>query len=49
MTSRLVKTEVPNLSLTMYPFSISTDEHIPLKFVMTKKLGEILYRNQLKS
>ena len=22
---------VPNLSLTMYPFSISTDEHVPLK------------------
>ena len=39
MTSRLVKTEVPNLSLTMYPFSISTDEHIPLKFLMTKKTG----------
>jgi len=26
----------PNLSLTMNPFSISTDEHLPLKFIMTK-------------
>jgi len=34
-------TEVPNLSLTMYPFSISTDERVPLKFLMTKKLSEI--------
>jgi len=23
--------EVPNLSLTMYPFSIPTDEHVPLQ------------------
>jgi len=23
---------VPNLSLTMYPFSISTDERVPLNF-----------------
>jgi len=30
-------TEVPNLSLTMYPFSISTNGHVPLKFLMTKK------------
>jgi len=22
---------VPNLSLTMYPFSISTDKHVPLQ------------------
>jgi len=27
---------ITNLSLTMYPFSISTDEHVPLKFLMTK-------------
>jgi len=26
---------VPNLSLTMYPFSILTDEHVPLTFLMT--------------
>ena len=35
------KTEVPNPSLTMYPFRISTDEHIPRKFLMTKKLNKI--------
>jgi len=35
------RSDVPNLSLTMYPFSISTDEHAPLKFLMTKKLSEI--------
>jgi len=28
------KARVPNLSLTMYIFSISTDEHAPLKFLM---------------
>jgi len=27
---------IPNLSLTMYPFRIPTDEHVPLKFLMTK-------------
>jgi len=27
---------VLNLSLTMYPFSISTYEHVPRKFLMTK-------------
>jgi len=32
---------VPNLFLTMYPFSISTDEHVPLKFFMAKRLSEI--------
>jgi len=32
----LFKSGVPNLSLTMYPFSISTDENVPLKFLMTK-------------
>jgi len=25
------RTGVPNLSLTMYPFSIPTDEHVPLQ------------------
>jgi len=30
---------VPNLSLNMYPFSISIDEHIPLKFPMTQSLS----------
>jgi len=32
---------VPNPSLTMYPFSISTDEHVPLNFLTTKMLSEI--------
>ena len=32
---------VPNLFLTMDPFSISTDEHVSLKFLMTKKLSKI--------
>ena len=27
---------VPNLSLTMYPFGTSSDEHVPLKYLMTK-------------
>jgi len=27
------KAGVPNLSLAMYPFNISTDEHVPLKFL----------------
>jgi len=30
------KPGVPNLPLTMYRFSISADEHVPLKFLMTK-------------
>jgi len=33
---------VPNLSLTMYPISISTDEHVPLKFLTTKTLRKII-------
>jgi len=33
---------VPNLALNMHPFSISIDEHIPLKFPMTKNLSKIL-------
>ena len=28
--------EVPNLSLTMYPFKTWTDEHIPQIFLLTK-------------
>jgi len=45
-TFDLTKPGIPNLSLTMYPFSIpkdkhvpfsiSTDEHVPLKFLKTK-------------
>ena len=34
-------TGVNNLSLTMYPFSISIDEHVHLKFPMTKGLSKI--------
>jgi len=30
------KSGVTNLSLTMYPFSISTEEDEPLKFLITK-------------
>jgi len=33
---------VPNLSLNMYPFSISIDEHVPLKFPMTESLSKIV-------
>ena len=33
---------VLNLSLNMYPFSILIDEHVPLKFPMTKSLSKIL-------
>ena len=32
---------VPNLSLNMYLFSISLDEHVPLKFPMPKSLSKI--------
>jgi len=32
----LVRPEVHNLSLTMYPFSISAEEHVPLKFSYDK-------------
>ena len=31
---------VPNLFLNMYPFSISIDELVPLKFPMTKSLSK---------
>jgi len=34
------KTGVFKLSQAMYPFSISIDEHVPLKFLMTKKSVE---------
>jgi len=34
------RTGVPKLSLAMYPFSISIDEHVPVKFLTTKKLGK---------
>jgi len=29
------RADVPNLFLTMYPFSILTDEHVPLKLLIT--------------
>jgi len=38
---------VPNLSLTMYPFSISTDEHVPVKFPVTKHFMVIIHRYML--
>jgi len=28
---------VSNISVNMYPFNILTDEHVPLKFLTTKK------------
>jgi len=36
-----VRTGVPNLFLTMYPFSISTDQYVPLTFLTTKRLSKI--------
>ena len=33
---------VRNLFLNMYPFSISIDEQVPIKFPMTKSLSKIL-------
>jgi len=39
MTSYI--TRVPNLFLIMCPFSISIDEHVPLKFLMAKMLSKI--------
>jgi len=36
-----VVTGVPNISLPMYSFNISTDEHVTLKFVAEKRLIEI--------
>jgi len=35
---------VPNLSLTMHPFSISTDEYVPQKNFMTKYFIMIIHR-----
>jgi len=35
------RTGVIKLSLTMYPFSISIDGHVPLKFYITKRLWKI--------
>jgi len=34
----MLKQGVPGLSLTTYPFSISTDEHVPLRFLYDKTL-----------
>jgi len=34
----LFNSGVPNLFLTMYPFSISTDEHVPL-ICLTKRMS----------
>ena len=34
-------TGVPKLSLATYPLSILIDEHVPLKFLMTKRLKKI--------
>jgi len=36
----ILSTGVPNLSLNMHLISISTDHHVPLKFLRTKKLWE---------
>jgi len=35
------RTGVIKLFLAMYPFSISIDEHLPLKFLMTRRLWQI--------
>jgi len=35
----MTSTGVPNLSLTMYHFCISEEEHLPLKLLMTKMLS----------
>jgi len=32
---------VPKLTKPMHPFSISIDEHVPLKYLMTKRLRKI--------
>jgi len=42
--------DVPNLSLTItYPFIIPRDEHAALKFLMTKKLSEILKSTEVST
>jgi len=38
--AQIYRTGIPKISLTMYPFSISIDEHVPLKFPMTKRKAE---------
>jgi len=40
-TKKLFSAGIPNISLTMYPFSISTDEQLPLKCLTTKRLSKI--------
>jgi len=37
----MISAGVPDLFLTMYPFSILTNEHVPLKFLITKRLNKI--------
>jgi len=37
----LHRSGILKLTLPMYSFSISIDEHVPLKFLMTKRLGKI--------
>jgi len=38
MVNPALTTGVPKLSLAMHTFSISIDEHVPQKFLMTKTL-----------
>jgi len=40
-TAEYFRSAVPKLSLTIYHFSISIDEHVPLKFLMTTRLRKI--------
>jgi len=35
---------VPKHSLAVFPFNISIDEQVPLKFLMTKRLRKITKR-----
>jgi len=44
MVSSSLSAGVPNLFLTMHPFSISKDEHVPLNFLVTKYFIMINYR-----
>jgi len=39
--AQVYRTGVTNLSLTMYPFTISIYEHVPLKFPVTKRVSKI--------
>jgi len=34
--------EFPNLFLTMYPFGMLTDPHVPRKLLVTKRLSKII-------